>query len=396
MTSFIPATVLVVEDDPSQRESMQILLGEFGSVAAFGHPKDALEYLRTHTVDVAVVDIRMPGLEVDGIWFMQEVRKDDTLLGIVLRTGDSDISIAQAGIEARAVQRVIKGDRNSVVQLKAAVRTAIMETRERRALSASGEEANEAKAKLFQAIGQTDGDLTLANLCLGFAHDLSPKLTALGGFSARLLALSADNPDKQIKELAVKLEATSESLRKKFSEFMANPFLGDKGVGRTPTCNGCCAALSSSFKADPLYAGLNLLIISGQHSDQPIGANPVKALSILRHIVGYCRAHLEPGSQISVVWSQVHSAIEHLKHAKNELPLNPVVAPGTNCAMFTVSAKIGEPSLGELEAATRATPIDVKTGSLFVAANIADEERLLFTLAKNGRSADFRIFLPLR
>jgi CheY-like chemotaxis protein len=375
---------------------MRILLGEFGTVTAFGHPKDALKFLRSNTVDVAVVDIRMPGLEVDGIWFMQEVRKDDTLLGIVLRTGDSDISIAQAGIEARAVQRVIKGDRNSVVQLKAAVRTAIVETRERRALSASGEEANETKAKLFQAIGQTDGDLTLANLCLGFAHDLSPKITALGGFTARLLALSADSPDKQFKELAIKLEATSESLRKKFSEFMANPFLGDKGVGRTPTCNGCCAALSGSFKADPLYAGLNLLTITGQQSDQTIGANPVKALSILRHIVGYCRDHLAPGSQISVVWSPVRSAIEHLKNSKTELPMNPVVAPGATCAMFLVSAGLGELSLGELEAATRASPIDGKKGSLFIAANIADEEHLLFTLSKNGRAADFRIFLPLR
>ena len=66
MTDPTSVHVLVVEDEPSIRGSLVRLLGdcEF-EVSSAETGEDALEFLKETRVDVAVVDIRLPGMDGD-------------------------------------------------------------------------------------------------------------------------------------------------------------------------------------------------------------------------------------------------------------------------------------------------------------------------------------------
>jgi CheY-like chemotaxis protein len=66
MTSQKTIHVLVVEDEPSIRGSLSRLLEDWGFVVSAAETgEEALELLKATEVDVAVVDIQLPGMDGD-------------------------------------------------------------------------------------------------------------------------------------------------------------------------------------------------------------------------------------------------------------------------------------------------------------------------------------------
>ncbi len=69
------ATVLVVEDTPSQLELMNIFLQEAGyNVIRATNAKDGLEEARLHQPDAIITDVVMPGMS--GFEFCRKLKKD--------------------------------------------------------------------------------------------------------------------------------------------------------------------------------------------------------------------------------------------------------------------------------------------------------------------------------
>jgi CheY-like chemotaxis protein len=92
MTDPTPVHVLVVEDEPSIRGSLVRLLGdcEF-EVSSAETGEDALELLKETRVDVAVVDIRLPGMDGDDmILKAHEIRP---LMKYVIFTGSMEFRL---------------------------------------------------------------------------------------------------------------------------------------------------------------------------------------------------------------------------------------------------------------------------------------------------------------
>ena len=78
--------VLFVDDDTALREVMKRELVDFGlEVQAFGEPRAALEHVARQPVDVALIDLRLPGL--DGLELLKRLRAIDEALPVVLLTG---------------------------------------------------------------------------------------------------------------------------------------------------------------------------------------------------------------------------------------------------------------------------------------------------------------------
>ena len=78
------ARILVLDDEDTQRRTIHHQLAELGGFVDFGDPREAIAYLRLNEVDAVVVDIRMPKLPVDGLWFLAQLREFDKDLGVVL------------------------------------------------------------------------------------------------------------------------------------------------------------------------------------------------------------------------------------------------------------------------------------------------------------------------
>ena len=78
--------VLFVDDDNKLREVLKRELEDFGlEVHAFADPKVALAHLERHPVDVALIDLRLPGM--DGLQLLERLRALDEALPVVMLTG---------------------------------------------------------------------------------------------------------------------------------------------------------------------------------------------------------------------------------------------------------------------------------------------------------------------
>lgn len=74
------ARVLVVEDTPANLDLMEFLIRQAGHHALLAHnASEALELLAQHSVDLAFVDIFMPGM--DGFELMAKIRESTEWAG---------------------------------------------------------------------------------------------------------------------------------------------------------------------------------------------------------------------------------------------------------------------------------------------------------------------------
>ena len=80
-TPTTPATVLVVDDDPLNRQLLSMSIGHLGHVVIeAGNGREAVAQLADHAVDVVLTDIEMP--EMDGYALLEHRSGDDRLKAI--------------------------------------------------------------------------------------------------------------------------------------------------------------------------------------------------------------------------------------------------------------------------------------------------------------------------
>jgi hypothetical protein len=145
-----------------------------------------------------------------------------------------------------------------------------------------------------------------------------------------------------------------------------------------------------------LFAGLNILTILGQTVDANIGCNPIVVLIILRHVVGFLRSNLKVGGTISINWEPCPSARNFIERRREDITLTDSMAPGCECAVFTIEAKIGSPELRIIKEASQEIPETNKSGKLSLATNLANSERLLLSASNRGFNTEIRLFIPQR
>jgi CheY-like chemotaxis protein len=109
---------LVVDDDARSRELLQQLLTLAGyEVRAVGGGQDALALLANEIPDVAVIDLRMPGM--DGLELCRKIRRlapRGNDLPVVVLTGMDDDEARQAAIEAGADEVLVKPVMRTMLQ----------------------------------------------------------------------------------------------------------------------------------------------------------------------------------------------------------------------------------------------------------------------------------------
>jgi DNA-binding NtrC family response regulator len=99
--------VLFVDDEVDFLETLLKRMKK-RQVNAFGvnSGEDALAYLKDHSVDVVVMDVRMPGM--DGIETLRKIKKINPLLEVIMLTGHACLEIAREGMEVGAFDYLMK------------------------------------------------------------------------------------------------------------------------------------------------------------------------------------------------------------------------------------------------------------------------------------------------
>jgi RNA polymerase sigma factor (sigma-70 family) len=128
-----PLVVYVVDDDPSIRDSLALMLGLRGyATRLFADAESFLVALRADWAGCVLADLRLPG--ISGTELQQRVRGTGSAIPFVIVTGHGDVPAARAAFRAQAVDFIEKPFDEA--QLRAAIDTAF--ALERRRLDAAG------------------------------------------------------------------------------------------------------------------------------------------------------------------------------------------------------------------------------------------------------------------
>lgn len=100
-------TVFIVDDDPSVRDSLSLLLSLHGyATALYANAEDFLAALQPGWQGCAVVDIRMPGLS--GLELQQALLQRQARLPVIIVTAHGDVAAARQAFLAQAVDFIEK------------------------------------------------------------------------------------------------------------------------------------------------------------------------------------------------------------------------------------------------------------------------------------------------
>ena len=124
-------TILVVDDERGPRESLRMILEPAHRVVQACSGAEALEILRTESVDLLTLDLNMPGMKGEDV--MRTVRSDFPRVEIIVITGAGSIESAAEGIRSGICDYLQKPF--DVVHVSAAVSRAMARQASRRRLT---------------------------------------------------------------------------------------------------------------------------------------------------------------------------------------------------------------------------------------------------------------------
>lgn len=188
--------VLVVDDEYGPRESIAFTLSSEFTVETAERAVEALAKLRSRTFAVVVLDIRMP--EMDGIRALEEIRKIDPWVSVVMLMGYGTLLTAQQAMVAGANQYLRKPP--DIAELIDAVRKQSEAARVRRQQAKLSQEAREMSAALKREIEQNEPHIWQGRASVELVHDLNNPLTVVVGYAALLVeearAVAAKDPER--------------------------------------------------------------------------------------------------------------------------------------------------------------------------------------------------------
>ncbi len=101
------ARILVVEDEPKMRRLLELQLGEEGyTVVLAATAEEGLKRLGQDRTDLVVTDLKLPGM--DGLQFLQTLKKHDALLPVIIMTAYGTVETAVEAMKAGAHDYVLK------------------------------------------------------------------------------------------------------------------------------------------------------------------------------------------------------------------------------------------------------------------------------------------------
>lgn len=91
--------ILIVDDEPGIREYLEEVFKEMGhEVASVSDGYDAIDYVKEHDVNLAYVDIKMPG--IDGFETFKRLREIDPKIGGVMISGNAVEKMMETSIQS--------------------------------------------------------------------------------------------------------------------------------------------------------------------------------------------------------------------------------------------------------------------------------------------------------
>lgn len=171
-------TLLIVDDEEGPRQALRMVFkGAYDLLLAEDGPS-ALALAGTHAIDVAVMDIRMPGMS--GIELLEKLRVIQPALEAVIITAFETTDTMRQALRLRACDYINKPFDISTI------RNAVAQAMQRRLLEGDepdqGEQVRELLADLQNKTVEEQMARTQRDIYASIIHDINSPLTVISGF----------------------------------------------------------------------------------------------------------------------------------------------------------------------------------------------------------------------
>ena len=171
-------TLLIVDDEEGPRQSLRIVFKDDYNILLADNGTKAVELLKQHSVDAAVLDIRMSGMS--GVELLGKIKEIDPAVEIIMLTAYETIETARQALRLGACDYLTKPFDISTM------RAAIANAMERHTLSeeirANNQKLCELQEELHNQKLQEEIVRTKGEIYASVIHDINGPLTIISGF----------------------------------------------------------------------------------------------------------------------------------------------------------------------------------------------------------------------
>ncbi len=171
-------TLLIVDDEEGPRQSLRIVFKDDYNILLADNGTKAVELLKQHSVDAAVLDIRMSGMS--GVELLGKIKEIDPAVEIIMLTAYETIETARQALRLGACDYLTKPFDISTM------RAAIANAMERHTLSeeirANNHKLSELQEELHNQKLQEEIVRTKGEIYASVIHDINGPLTIISGF----------------------------------------------------------------------------------------------------------------------------------------------------------------------------------------------------------------------
>lgn len=203
-------TILVVDDEKSMRESLQMLLKENYNVLLAKSGREAIEIVQKQPVDLVLLDIRLP--EIDGLETLKLIKSHDETIEVIMVTAVIMVKKAVEAIRLGAYDYITKPFEIDALQAQI---EKVMEKRRLRQQNISLKQLIDEEAQFEKIVGKSQPIRDIFNVINDVAH--SPATVLISGESGtgkELVARAIHNRSARADKLfvAVNCAAIPENL----------------------------------------------------------------------------------------------------------------------------------------------------------------------------------------
>ena len=171
-------TLLIVDDEEGPRQSLRIVFKDDYDILLADNGTKALDLVKQHSVDAAVLDIRMSGMS--GVELLGKLKEIDSTIEIIMLTAYETIETARQALKLGACDYLTKPFDISTM------RAAIANAMERHTLSeeihANNRKLVELQEELHNQKLQEEIVRTKGEIYASVIHDINGPLTIISGF----------------------------------------------------------------------------------------------------------------------------------------------------------------------------------------------------------------------
>ena len=205
-------TILVIDDELGPRESIRMIFKNKYNVIPVESGEKGIEVVKKIKVDVIILDLKMGGKS--GIETLEEIRKYDERVPVIILTGYGDMESARKAMHFGVIEFMTKPF--DIPELESIVNRAIEKIRIERESERLKDELSSLNSKLLKKFEEVEKLATIGQMSTEVIHEINNLLTVIHGYIQLLLQ------EVSSKELTMKYITTIESEIKRCKNIAKN------------------------------------------------------------------------------------------------------------------------------------------------------------------------------